>query len=633
MKKIVERMIRQVSVGDEINLIVSGKEFADALIEKIDDDFLIIRDKYGVPWVINMECIHAYGFEGMDLQAGFEEEKGISTAVNEKDYSSTEKAVAEPGQPVPEPEPAYILDARVMSNRVENSEMPHWFTVENIKNEILTILYGYPAYLSLIDDIFSDMDRLYAEEGTDYALIGVIAEKIDELEQESREDTQSDCKSCCEIMRALLYYKLGKVKQAVAVLVREEVRKPAADLARELGEKYWKAIAGYIIRYNYTDALLTEEDRQCVMYYARKCQNGLDAQTLYRGADNKYFNPDLAFQGALLYLIEKRAGDLMDSDVNINDFGSILDAFADTWGPFFLEDMREQDEVLKELDSYKEKVDLKKKPDTEGGKPPAPLPPVQKAKAEERFYYYHAPVVGSFKINTPYSQYWVDFHPMDLHSRQEMTDKDLYLHPAQVIEPLLIRHFSNLDSFDLKIERFEIVFYVGVNMKGNSAAGAFLSRESRRKVLDLYREKKKFPDLNENEIIPINPVMPAEMEVVKKEFKNSAARCQSISNKADNQDAFVFDFLNLALGERIVPTEVPELLRKYEELGDVANEISIQEDPDRKVTCWHKMLHLVYQSKDNILIDMLEGYAIGLPDSNRYHCSFKMLSKIKRGKL
>ena len=46
MKKIAERLIRQVNVGDEINLIVSGKEFADALIEKIDDDFLIIRDKF-----------------------------------------------------------------------------------------------------------------------------------------------------------------------------------------------------------------------------------------------------------------------------------------------------------------------------------------------------------------------------------------------------------------------------------------------------------------------------------------------------------------------------------------------------------------------------------------------------------
>ena len=631
MKRIVERMIRQVSVGDEINLIVNGKEFDDALIEKIDEDFLIIRDKYGIPWVISIENIYAYGFEGMDIQVGFEEEKGISATINEKDYSSTEKAVAEAGQPVPESEPAYILDAKVMSSRVESSEMPHWFTVENIKKEILTILYGYPAYLSLIDDIFSDMDRLYEEDGTDYELIGMIAEKIDELEQESKEDTQSDCKSCCEIMRALLYYKLGKVKQAVAALVREEVRKPAADLARELGEKYWKAIAGYIIRYNYTDALLTEEDRQCVMYYARECQNGLDAQTLYRGADNKYLNPDLAFQGALLYLIEKRAGNLMDTDINVNDFGSILDVFADTWGPFFSEDMREQDEVLRELDSYKEKVDLKKKKETEEEKPLAPLSGV--TKKEERFQYFHAPVVGSFKINTPYSQYWVDFHPMDLRSRQEMTDKDLYLHPAQVIEPLLIRHFSNLDSFDLKNERFEIVFYVGVNMKGNSAAGAFLSRESRRKVLDLYREKKKFPDLKENEIIPLSPIMPAEMEVVKNEFKNSAARCQSISNKIDNQDAFVFDFLNLVLREKIVHAEVPEPLRKDEKLGDAANEMSVEEDSDRKVICWHKLLYLAYQSKDNILIDMLEGYAIGLPGSNRYHCSFKMLSKIKRGKL
>lgn len=626
MNILIEQMIKDIHEGAEISLLISGKEFFNVLVEEINRDLLTIRDNAGYKWTIRTDSICAYSSNTIG-------QPNLSTNGTDA-FSEYEIHTSDNADSLPDETLERVVDARIMARRVKNAEMPRWFTIDNIKNDIFGALQGYPAYLRTIDSIFIEIEKLYSSKDTNMELISSIAGRIDELAQTCQEDSQSDCASCCEMMKALLYYKMGRTKYAVSILLREGSRKAAADIARAIGEKYWKAIASYIISYNYTDIQLSDDDRQFILFFAKNCSSQNDALALYKGADNIYYNPDLAFQGALLYLIEKKSDGAEDEDLNTDDFNSILSSFTNTWGPFFEDELHEHDAVLKELTSYTETVDIKriliasKEQKTSDPKSSSPM-----KKPLDSVQYYHAPVLSRIDNSSSYSQYWIEFHPMDGSGRQELVNKHLYLNPSQVIDPLLIRHFSNYSSQELFYERFKTVFYIGQNVKGYSAGGAFLARDTRRKILEMYWNKKKIPALNEKEITRINSIAPIDTKAIKSGYRISEERCRSTMNALDNVDSSIFTFLNNVLKDNKANVEIPEVLQRDAELKAASEKLCAENDDSLKASVWHNMLSIAYHNGDSSLRDLLAGYAIGLPESNPYHCELKMLDKIKRGKL
>lgn len=104
-------------------------------------------------------------------------------------------------------------------------------------------------------------------------------------------------------------------------------------------------------------------------------------------------------------------------------------------------------------------------------------------------------------------------------------------------------------------------------------------------------------------------------------------------NALDNVDSSIFTFLNIVLKDNKANAEIPEVLQRDTELKAASEKLCAENDDSLKVSAWHKMLGITYHNRDSSLSDLLEGYAIGLPESNPYHCELKMLDKIKRGKL